>query len=95
MSILTKINQKESLNKIEATAPILYTKVLAVLSKGETLTAREIAKRIGLSTRQDIQPRLNELRDKYHFIQENGKKYDKETNRNVIAYKLVENDYEI
>lgn len=95
MSILTKSNQKESLKKVEETAPILYTKVLAVLSKGETLTAREIAKRIGLSTRQDIQPRLNELRDKYHFIRENGKKYDKETNRNVIAYKLVENDYEI
>ncbi len=36
----------ESNEKTEEVRPILYTRVLAILSTGETLTANEIAKRI-------------------------------------------------
>lgn len=91
MSILTMQTRHESNKKTEEARPILYTKVLAILSTGETLTAEEIAKRINKSwKRQDIQPRLNELRDKYHLIEEDGKKHNDGTNRNVIAYKLIE-----
>ena len=93
MSILTFMNRRESNEKMKEEKPILYTKVLAILSEGESLTAHEIAKRIHRrGTRQDIQPRLNELRDKYGFIEEDGKKYDLETNRNVTAYKLIEDN---
>ena len=91
MSILTFMNRRESNEKTEEVRPILYTRVLAVLSEGCSLTANEIAKRINKSwKRQDIQPRLNELRDKYGLVEEDGKKYDLETNRNVTAYKLIE-----
>lgn len=90
MSILTKQTRNESNKKTEEERPILYTKALVILSDGETLTANEIAKRINKNwKRQDIQPRLNELRDKYHLIEEDGKKHDNETNRRVIAYKLI------
>lgn len=93
MSILTMQTRHESNKKKEEVRPILYTRVLSILSEGETLTANEIAKRINKNwKRQDIQPRLNELRDKYHLIEENGKKYDNETERNVTAYKLIEKD---
>ena len=95
MSIETMQTRHESKDKIEKIEPILYTKVLEVLSTGETLTANEIAKRINKNNkRQDIQPRLNELRDKYGLIEEDGKKYDFETNRNVIAYRLKTSELE-
>jgi len=91
MSILTIMNRHESNEKTEEARPILYTRVLAILSEGISLTANEIAKRINKNwTRQNVQPRLNELRDKYGIVEEDGKKYDTETNRNVTAYKLVE-----
>ena len=91
MSILTMQTRHESNEKTEELRPILYTRVLAILSTGETLTANEIAKRINKNwKRQDIQPRLNELRDKYYLIEEDGKKYDNETQRNVTAYRLIE-----
>lgn len=91
MSILTMQTRHESNEKTEEVRPILYTRVLAILSTGETLTANEIAKRINKNwKRQDIQPRLNELRDKYRLIEENGKKFDEETQRNVTAYRLIE-----
>lgn len=93
MSILTIQTRHESNEKTEEIRPILYTKILAILSSGETLTANEIAKRINKNwKRQDVQPRLNELRDKYHLIEEDGKKYDSETERNVTAYKLIETE---
>lgn len=95
MSILTIQNRYESNIKTEEVRPILYTQVLAILSNNESLTAREIARRIGRYTRQDIQPRLNELRDKYCLIQEDGKKYDEITKRNVTAYKLIKKKKEI
>lgn len=89
MSILTMQTRHESNKKTEEIRPILYTQILAILSNGETLTANEIAKRINNTwRRQDVQPRLNELRDKYYLIEENGKKHDFETHRNVTAYKL-------
>ena len=95
MSIETMQTRRESKEKIEETKPILYKKVLDILSTGETLTANEIAKRINKNNkRQDIQPRLNELRDKHQLIEEDGKKYDKETNRKVIAYKIKATDVE-
>ena len=91
MSILTMQTRHESNEKTEEVRPILYTRVLAILSTGETLTANEIAKRINKSwKRQDIQPRLNELRDKYFLIEEDGQKFDEETQRNVTAYRLIE-----
>lgn len=90
MSILTFNNRRESNEKTEEVRPILYTRVLTILSEGSTLTANEIAKRINKNwKRQDIQPRLNELRDKYSLIEEDGKKYDEETKRNVTAYRLI------
>lgn len=90
MSILAIQTRHESNKKTEEVKPILYTRVLSILGAGETLTANEIAKRINKNwKRQDIQPRLNELRDKYKMIEENGKKYDKETKRSVIAYRLI------
>lgn len=90
MSLLTIKTRRESNEKTNKDRPILYTRVLAILSTGLTLTANEIAKRINKNwKRQDIQPRLNELRDKYNLIEENGKKYDNETNRNVTAYRLI------
>lgn len=92
MSILTMQNRSQSNEKTEEIRPILYTKILAILSEGYTLTAHEIAKRINKKwRRQDIQPRLNELRDKYGLVEEDGKKYDKETKRNVTVYKLAGN----
>ena len=93
MSILTVQTRHESNKKIEEARPILYTRVLRILSSGETLTANEIAKRINKNwKRQDIQPRLNELRDKYKMIEEDGQKYDEETERTVIAYRLIKED---
>lgn len=93
MSILTVQTRHESNKKIEEARPILYTRVLSILSSGETLTANEIAKRINKNwKRQDIQPRLNELRDKYKMIEEDGQKYDEETERTVIAYRLIKED---
>ena len=95
MSSLTMQTRHESNEKTEEIRPILYTKILAILSTGETLTANEIAKRINKNwKRQDVQPRLNELRDRYKLIEEDGKKYDSETERNVTAYKLKEEDLE-
>ena len=46
MSILTVQTRYESNEKTEEARPILYTRVLSILSTGETLTANEIAKRI-------------------------------------------------
>lgn len=92
MSILTMQNRRESNEKTEETRPILYTRILAILSEGYTLTANEIAKRINKNwKRQDVQPRLNELRDEHGLIEEDGKKYDVETKRNVTVYKLAGN----
>lgn len=87
MSILTKISQRESLNEVEKMKPILYTKILAVLND-KPQTAREIAKKIGRYTRQDVQPRLTEL-NKLGIIKEEGRKLDRVTNRNVTAYILA------
>lgn len=88
MSILAKRNQKESLEKIEEIKPILYTQILAVLSD-KPQTAREIARKIGRYTRQDVQPRLTEL-TKRGIVEEYKKaKYDMSTNRNVTAYVLA------
>lgn len=93
MSILTFMNRRESNEKTEEIRPILYAQVLAILSDGCSLTANEIAKKINKNwKRQDIQPRLNELRDKYGILEEDGKRYDSETNRNVTVYKLIENN---
>ena len=92
MSILTMQNRLESKEKTEEIKPLLYTRILAILSEGYTLTANEIAKRINKNwKRQDVQPGLNELRDKHGLVEEDGKKYDIETKRNVTAYKLAGN----
>ena len=91
MSILAKINQRESLEKLdkEGKREILKAQVLAVLgTMQEPLTAREIAKKIGRTTRQDIQPRITELLD-IGIVKEIGKKYDQITDRNVTAYILA------
>lgn len=92
MSILARTNQRESLEKIKEVRPILYTQVLSVLSN-KPLTAREIARKIGRYTRQDIQPRLTELLQ-LGLIKEEGKKYDTKTCRNVTAYVLGGKKYE-
>lgn len=92
MSILTMQNRLESKEKTEEIKPFLYTRILAILSEGYTLTANEIAKRINKNwKRQDVQPGLNELRDKHGLVEEDGKKYDIETKRSLTAYKLAGN----
>ena len=91
MSILTKISQRESLDKLdkENKREILKAQVLAVLgTMQEPLTAREIAQRRGRTTRQDIQPRITELLQT-GIIEEKGRKYDNTTDRNVTAYVLA------
>ena len=91
MSILAKINQRESLYKLdkEGKREILKAQVLAILgTMQEPLTAREIAERIGRTTRQDIQPRITELLQS-GIIKEQGKKYDSKTDRNVTTYVLA------
>ena len=91
MSILTKISQKESLYKLdkESKREILKAQVLTVLGTIQVpLTAREIAKRIVRTTRQDIQPRITELLQT-GIIEEKGRKYDNTTDRNVTAYVLA------
>jgi len=89
--MITMQTRRESNIKTDEARPILYTKILAVLSGKESLTANEIAKRIDKRwKRQDVQPRLNELRDKYGLIEVDDKKYDSETNRNVATYRLIE-----
>ena len=91
MSILTSITRQRSNEKTEEIRPILYTQILAILSTGETLTANEIAKRINKNwTRQNVQPRLHELLNKFNLIEENGVKHDYETHRTVTAYRLIE-----
>lgn len=72
MSTITVKNRYESYKKIQENPYTLYAKVLAALSNKKEMTAREIAKAIGLNSRQDIQPRLNELRDKHGLIEEAG-----------------------
>ena len=46
--MITQITRRESNEKTDEIRPILYTKILAILSTGETLTANEIAKKINL-----------------------------------------------
>lgn len=89
MSITTTKNRYESYKKVQENPETLYAKVLEFL-QGKELSAREIAKGIGLSSRQDIQPRLNELRDKLGLLEEAGEKRDEETNRTVTTYRLTE-----
>ena len=89
MSITTVKNRYESYIKVQENPETLYAKVLEFL-QGKMLSAKEIAKGIGLNTRQDIQPRLNELRDKLGLIEEAGEKRDEKTNRTVTIYKLSE-----
>lgn len=90
MNTIAEKNRYESYKKIQENPNILYAKVLAVLQDGKELSATEIAKAIGLSSRQDIQPRLNELRDKKGLIEEAGETRTEETNRTVTTYRLVE-----
>ena len=88
MSLLAKINQKESLEKIFKKRPSLYEEIIRVLKQGGAMTSREIAQKIGRYTRQDVQPRLTELKQK-GVIEEYGKKYDEVTDRNVMSYVIV------
>lgn len=86
MSIQLKIKQRKNFNKLdkENTPAILYTKVLALLSKRSNLTVREIAKGIGRNNKQDIQLRLTELLNKGLIIE------NEKSNRKVNTYSLRE-----
>lgn len=91
--MITYETRYESNIKTEEARPILYTKILSLLSTGESLTANEIAKKINKKwNRQNTQPRLNELKNKYKLVKVDGKKYDFETNRRVATYRLIEKD---
>lgn len=91
--MITYETRQESNIKTEESKSILYTKILSMLSLGESLTAKEIARRINKNwNRQNTQPRLHELKNKYKLVEVDGKKYDFETNRMVATYKLIEND---
>lgn len=90
--MITYETRHESNIKTEEARPILYTKILRILGSGEILTANEIAKRINKNwNRQNTQPRLTELK-KYKLVEVDGKKYDFETNRRVVTYKLIDKE---
>lgn len=94
MSILSKISQRESLDKLdkEGKRVVRRAQVLAVLgTTNEPLTAREIGVLLGkpkMWARDFVQPRITELKELGEII-EAKKKYDKVTNRNVTAYVLA------
>lgn len=90
MNIIAKQNQYESYQNIRKERKSLYTEILEILEKEEKLIAREIANKIGRSTRQDVQPRLTELVT-LGYIEEAEKMYDSQTRRNVTSYKLKNN----
>ena len=94
MSLLAKINQKESLEKISKRKPTLYEEIISVLKQNGAMTSREIAQKIGRYTRQDVQPRLTELKQK-GIIEEYGRKYDEVTDRNVMSYVIVKEGFMI
>ena len=62
--------------------------ILEVLGDKE-MTANEIRKALGFSDLNAVRPRLTELKDK-GLIEAVGKKWDKDTERNVAVFKKVE-----
>lgn len=62
--------------------------ILEVLGDKE-MTANEIRKALGFSDLNAVRPRLTELKDK-GIIEAVGKKWDKDTERNVAVFKKVE-----
>lgn len=93
VSKITRETRKDSNQKTNKAR--LYTEILTVLTgTSRALTAREVAavlyskKVVAYPLRQAVQPRLTELCE-YGKVKVAGKVYDKETRRNVAAYKAV------
>lgn len=95
MSILAKINQRESLEKLdkEGKRVVRKAQILAVLGTiQEPLTAREIANYLGYTgfySANAVKPRLTELAQEGSIKEAKKSKYDNATNRKVTAYVLV------
>ena len=93
MSILAKINQRESLDKLDKKNKrvVRRAQILAVLgTTNKPLTAREIGVLLGkpkMWARDFVQPRITELKQSGDIL-EIKRKYDKITQRNVMTYVL-------
>jgi hypothetical protein len=61
-----------------------------VLKDYNTMTARQIAYKLGFSELNTVRPRLTEMARK-GTVEVVGKAYDKATERNVAVYRRVEN----
>lgn len=79
--------QLESYEEVKLTREILHKKILDVLdAHPEGLTAFEIAPLIGRATRQDVAPRLTELRHLGLVYPTHEKRINPETGRNGQVY---------
>lgn len=91
MSITTD-TRRESYKNLDRET--VYKNIIEILQDGSALTAREIAvemynrKLIPFPVRQAVAPRLTEL-EAQDVVEVMGKIYDKQTKRNVAAYRLV------
>ena len=93
MSKITEETRRESYEKLDSAT--LRQNILNVLSNGEAASAKDIAvilhdrHLIPYPVRQAVAPRLTELVEE-GLVEVSGKTYDTETERNVAAYRLVE-----
>lgn len=93
MSRITEETRRESYEKLDSAT--LRQNILNVLSNGEAASAKDIAvilhdrHLIPYPVRQAVAPRLTELVEE-GLVEVSGKTYDTETERNVAAYRLVE-----
>lgn len=79
--------QLESYEEVKLTREILHKKILDVLdAHPEGLTAFEIAPLIGRATRQDVAPRLTELRQLGLVYPTHEKRINPETGRSGQVY---------
>lgn len=91
---ITGETRKESYEKLDSAT--FKKRIISILEeKGQALSAREIAwlmyikHYIPYPVRQAVAPRLTELESE-GIVKADGKIYDKETDRNVAVYRLVE-----
>ena len=83
---ITKETRKES--HILTDKKTRYNDILKVLGDKE-MTSNEIKKALGFKDLNAVRPRITELKNK-GVIEAVGKKYDKETERNVAVFRRAE-----
>ena len=90
---ITEDTRRESYEKLDNST--IYKRIIEILKENKPLSAKEISvvmyqrHYIPFPVRQAVAPRLTEL-ESAGIVEACGKKYDKDTERNVTAYKLVE-----